>query len=429
MKLVSRATSGLLLLLCLVFVRCSVTPNTPQLPKSSTKTFTDPIVDGLSGASSMYDASTFTYTVTVPFGTDVTALKLSFIFPTKATAKPTSGSVQNFTNPILYTITAEDGSAQTYTVKMVVAGPPKSSEKQITDFRFATLSPVVSATVDQTTRKIAAIVPGSTSLTTLVPTIAFSAKATVSPTSGQVQNFTNPVIYTVTAEDGSTQTYEVAVKAEVKVDPPVSNSVIAYFSFDQNDCRNDNGPESGGTLKGNASFANGVKGRCLLLDGSGDYAELGRGYRLSNSFAITGWINPDEVNRMYASIFAKYETVNYGPYDFYLNTNHAAFWISDGLGLNREVLSKGTVKANQWTHVVWVADNRKIRIYINGVLDNEEAIIAMTSNNDLVTIGRNAFVPLLGAASDFKGKIDELRIFNRALTTAEVQQLYASEKP
>ena len=48
-------------------------------------------------------------------------------------------------------------------------------------------------------------------MTALVPTITISTAATISPASGVAQNFTNPVHYTVTAEDDSQQTYTVTV--------------------------------------------------------------------------------------------------------------------------------------------------------------------------------------------------------------------------
>jgi hypothetical protein len=211
MKNALQGRSSLFLLICLLFTQCSKTPDTPVTPKSSAKTLTSPTIDGITGASSSFDAATSTYTFTVPFGTDITALRIGFTLPTGATAKPASGSVQNFTNPVTYTVTAEDGSTQTYTVKLVITAAPKSSEKQITAFSFAALSPVVSATIDQTNRRIGATVLSSANLSALVPTITLSAKATVSPAPGVAQNFTNPVNYTVTAEDGSSQVYEVKV--------------------------------------------------------------------------------------------------------------------------------------------------------------------------------------------------------------------------
>ncbi|MEK6753498.1 MAG: hypothetical protein AABZ00_14670, partial [Chloroflexota bacterium] len=57
---------------------------------------------------------------------------------------------------------------------------------------------------------ITVLVPNGTDVTTLVPTISHTG-ASVSPNSGVAQDFTNPVIYTVTAEDASTQLYTVTV--------------------------------------------------------------------------------------------------------------------------------------------------------------------------------------------------------------------------
>ena len=55
--------------------------------------------------------------------------------------------------------------------------------------------------------------PGYTVITALVPAISVSPEATVSPPPGQAQNFSGPVTYTVTAEDGSFAVYTVTVTA------------------------------------------------------------------------------------------------------------------------------------------------------------------------------------------------------------------------
>ncbi|NLI93675.1 MAG: hypothetical protein GX434_16230 [Peptococcaceae bacterium] len=89
--------------------------------------------------------------------------------------------------------------------------PALSSAKAITQFRFAGLSPAINGTITEATHTITALVPAGTDLTALVPTITVSAKATVSPSSGAATNFTGPVTYTVTAENGTTQTYTVTV--------------------------------------------------------------------------------------------------------------------------------------------------------------------------------------------------------------------------
>lgn len=114
MKTNSKGVHVVLLLLMGLLIQC----NAPE-PKSSSKSINNPIIDGIAGATSVFDAATSTYTLTIPPGTDLTAIKFVFTLPVGATSKPNSGSIQDFTNPVTYTITAEDGSTQTFTVKAV----------------------------------------------------------------------------------------------------------------------------------------------------------------------------------------------------------------------------------------------------------------------------------------------------------------------
>ncbi|GAB3993109.1 hypothetical protein GCM10028807_27560 [Spirosoma daeguense] len=189
---------------------------TPTTPLGNAIT-ANPAVTGLASASVIADASGSAYTITVPAGTDVKTLKISIPITTGSKIDPDPTIARDYTNPVTYTITKTDGTKQTVTVKVVVLAAPKSSEKQITAFSFAALSPVVTASIDQNTRKVAAIVPSTTDITKLVPTITTSAKANLAPASGVVQNYTNPVSYTVTAEDGSTLVYEVKVEKSAVV--------------------------------------------------------------------------------------------------------------------------------------------------------------------------------------------------------------------
>jgi len=64
--------------------------------------------------------------------------------------------------------------------------------------------------VDEEEKTVAITVPSGTDVTELVPTIAFSG-VSISPASGEVQDFSDPVTYTVTAADDSTQEYVVTV--------------------------------------------------------------------------------------------------------------------------------------------------------------------------------------------------------------------------
>jgi hypothetical protein len=89
---------------------------------------------------------------------------------------------------------------------------PESNAKAIVTFTFADFDPTIPGTINEPAKTVAVTVPKElTDVTALTPTITVSEGATVSPASGVVQDFTNPVTYTVTAEDASTQQYVVTV--------------------------------------------------------------------------------------------------------------------------------------------------------------------------------------------------------------------------
>ena len=67
------------------------------------------------------------------------------------------------------------------------------------------------SSIDENAKTVTVYVPVGTDKSTLSPTITVSANASVSPGSGVSHDFTSPVQYTVTAEDGSQQAYTVTV--------------------------------------------------------------------------------------------------------------------------------------------------------------------------------------------------------------------------
>ncbi len=157
-------------------------------------------------------------------GTNITALKPVIQVSDKATVNPPSGQAQDFTNKVTYTVTAEDGSKQDYTIRVQKEGMPTllSSEKKITSFKFLGFNPEVSGFIlSEESGIINAVVPNGTNLGALIPTIAVSEKAVVSPASGQIQNFTELVTYTVTAEDKSQSIYRVSVQQAPKIIDPL----------------------------------------------------------------------------------------------------------------------------------------------------------------------------------------------------------------
>ncbi|MFV0331889.1 MAG: DUF5018 domain-containing protein [Dysgonomonas sp.] len=193
---------GLLLLIgsMLTFIGCG-----DDAFKSSEKQITEFSIDGVNGS---IDENLLTIDLTMPFGTDITSLKPSVKVSSKATVSPASGATVDFTSPVAYVVTAEDGSKVDYAVKVEVV---KNTEAQILTFELAGLDPVITASVDEEKKVITAAVPFGTNLKTLVPTITFKGKE-ISPESGEAVDFTHPVNYRVTAEDGRIQGYYVTIK-------------------------------------------------------------------------------------------------------------------------------------------------------------------------------------------------------------------------
>jgi hypothetical protein len=170
-------------------------------PKSGEKAITAFSINEVPGVITDTDIA-----LTLPAGTDATSLAPEIAVSPKATVSPASGAAQDFSSPVTYTVTAEDGTTAQYTVTVTVT--PKSGEKAITAFSINDVPGVITGT------DVALTLPYGTDKTSLGPQITVSEKATVSPASGAAQDFSSSVTYTVTAEDGTTSQYTVTVQVK-----------------------------------------------------------------------------------------------------------------------------------------------------------------------------------------------------------------------
>jgi hypothetical protein len=94
------------------------------------------------------------------------------------------------------------------------SNPGQSGEKRILSFTVTVGGQTAQGDIDEPNRRITLTLPAGTDVTALAPVVAVSDKAAVVPASGAEQDFTNPVQYTVTAEDGSSQVYTVLIVPE-----------------------------------------------------------------------------------------------------------------------------------------------------------------------------------------------------------------------
>jgi hypothetical protein len=161
----------------------------------------------LAGVAGTVNESARTIAVTLPYGKNVTALIATFTTSGKGvkigSVTQTSGvTANNFSTPVSYLVTAADDTTTTYVVTVTVA---QQTAKTITAFSING----VSATVTEAAKTITLSLPNDTDVTALVATFTSTGEnvkvgAVVQQSGITPNNFTNPVVYTVAAADGTT---------------------------------------------------------------------------------------------------------------------------------------------------------------------------------------------------------------------------------
>ncbi|TCO06080.1 DUF5018 domain-containing protein, partial [Natronoflexus pectinivorans] len=175
----------------------------------------------ISGQTGVIDDDAGTISITMPFGTDLTSLTPVIEFSENASIDPQSGVAQNFSDPLTYTVTAEDG--EIFKEYLVTVNMAPNNEALISSFSISEQTGLI----DDDAGTISITMPFGTDLTSLTPVIEFSENATVDPQSGVAQNFSDPVTYTVKAEDEeTTKIYEVTISVE-----PNNEALITSFSI------------------------------------------------------------------------------------------------------------------------------------------------------------------------------------------------------
>ncbi len=196
------------------------------------------------------DESAKTISATASYGADPTALVASFVttgvsIEVGDIAQESGITANDFSSPVVYTITAADGTTADYTVTLTLE---LNDEKEITVFNFIdasnpTLPFTVKGIIDDSAKTISFTVPYydyDTNYGGAVPLVATFTTTGESVTVGDIiqetgvteNDFSSDVVYTVTAEDDTTDDYIVTVTV---TDPTTSKSMTSFsFTADAN---------------------------------------------------------------------------------------------------------------------------------------------------------------------------------------------------
>ena len=158
------------------------------------------------------------------------------------------------------------------------------------------------------------------------------------------------------------------------------------------------------------------QGYALRFDGVNDYVNLGNNPILNPKEEITlsAWIKKYS-NSSGGIVFRN------ASYLFNMDGNRVYFNYYD-TGWNNSVLSNSNLFLNKWHHVVttYSKNTGKVKIYLDGNKDKEQEV----NSNDMHSSNNNNIIGLAWTNWIFNGLIDEVRIYNTALTSTQIQSLY-----
>jgi len=163
-------------------------------------------------------------------------------------------------------------------------------------------------------------------------------------------------------------------------------------------------------------------GGALQFDGANDHVNAGNGASLDiiNAITIAAWVNVNGLPADRGRIVWKYSPAGYGlelaSTGRFFSTN---YYQTTGWG---GITGTTTAVLHQWHHVVFVFTGSQNQLYVNGVSDVTPQNLADTirSSTASIRIGGNP----VDNVQYFNGTIDEVRIYNRALSAAEIKALH-----
>ena len=129
---------------------------------------------------------------------------------------------------------------------------------------------------------------------------------------------------------------------------------------------------------------------------------------------LEAWVNPSLVNGAWRDVIYK------GNDNYYLEADSTGIKpVAGGTfgGSNGNAIGTGALTVNTWAHLAGTYDGATLRLYVNGVQVSSVAKTgAITASTNALQIGGDSIY-----GQYFPGTIDEIRIYNRALSATEIQ--------
>jgi hypothetical protein len=212
-----------------------------------------------------------------------------------------------------------------------------------------------------------------------------------------------------------------------------SNGLVGYWPFAGN--ANDiSGNSNNGTVNGAAltTDRNGNANSAYNFDGVNDYIQVPHSSSISliGDITMSAWVKTNGSNgQNYQPIISKRETYWKWEYSMALSYHNSIIHNTKllaaralAMGNQEQGWSSTPYQQNTWEHWVVTISNSQMKIYKNGILDHTQAFSLVPVNQVCpLLFGKNT---LVDNTEQFKGNIDDIGIWNRALTQQEISSMY-----
>ncbi len=220
------------------------------------------------------------------------------------------------------------------------------------------------------------------------------------------------------------------VRAATLTKAPSNLGLVGYWPLDDASgviASDSSGNGNTGTITG-ASWASGKRGKALDFNGTDQHVSVTASSVLNPTTALTvsAWIKPDAVDNEWGPVVESGGNLNSGTgyfFGYYTASNSFIFEVGDGSYDSVSVL----LPVGQWYHVVGTySASGNLYLYVNGVQvgTHSHTVASISYDSNPFTIGKLAYCCATG--HHFDGQIDDVRVYNRALSAADVATLYRS---
>ena len=204
------------------------------------------------------------------------------------------------------------------------------------------------------------------------------------------------------------------------------SGLVAAYSFDDFAgamTADASGKGNHGVITEATRTASGYFGNALKFDGFNDWVTVNdsSSLDLSSGLTLEAWVNPAVAMSGWKTILMKEQSTSNEVY--YLSANSdsnkpvTGQWIS---GSVKPLSGVSSLAPNTWWHLTATYDGQTQRLYVNGVKVSERAQTgSIQTSSSAMHIGGNSIW-----GEYFQGTIDEVRIYNRALSSTEVDTDY-----